>query len=131
MRHPTDRITHTTAFVTPVAEHWLERGQVRSECLTCRFRASCCSARLLRAQVPAFAGSSVRDRKKKRERLREGGACTGGYKGVRAVRPESVAGGGWFEVLWNLACPVGLSQREIYVHFNEGNLAQFGLSAEK
>ena len=24
-----------------------------------------------------------------------GGACTGGYKGVRAVRPESVAGGGW------------------------------------
>ena len=27
--------------------------------------------------------------------------CTGRYKGVRAVRPESVAGGGWFEVLWN------------------------------
>ena len=25
MRHPTDRITHTTAFVTPVVEHWLER----------------------------------------------------------------------------------------------------------
>ena len=24
MHHPTDRITHTTAFVTPVAEHWLE-----------------------------------------------------------------------------------------------------------
>ena len=23
-----------------------------------------------------------------------GAACTGGYKGVRAVRPESVAGGG-------------------------------------
>ena len=23
--HPTDRITHTTAFVTPVVEHWLER----------------------------------------------------------------------------------------------------------
>ena len=22
---PTDRITHTTAFVTPVVEHWLER----------------------------------------------------------------------------------------------------------
>ena len=30
-------------------------GQVRSECLTCTFRASCCSARLSRAQVPAFA----------------------------------------------------------------------------
>ena len=27
-------------------------GQVRSECLTCTFRASCCSARLSRAQVP-------------------------------------------------------------------------------
>ena len=30
--------------------------QVRSECLTCTFRASCCSACLSRAQVPAFAG---------------------------------------------------------------------------
>ena len=26
MHHPTNRITHTTAFVTPVVEHWLERG---------------------------------------------------------------------------------------------------------
>ena len=25
MHHPTDRITRTTAFVTPVVEHWLER----------------------------------------------------------------------------------------------------------
>ena len=25
MHHPTGRISHTTAFVTPVAEHWLER----------------------------------------------------------------------------------------------------------
>ena len=25
MHHPTDRITHTTAFVTPVVKHWLER----------------------------------------------------------------------------------------------------------
>ena len=25
MLHPTDRIAHTTAFVTPVVEHWLER----------------------------------------------------------------------------------------------------------
>ena len=40
-----------------------------------------------------------------------GVACTGGCKGVRAVKPESVAGGGWFEVLWNLECPVGLSQK--------------------
>ena len=25
MHHPTDRITHTMAFVTRVVEHWLER----------------------------------------------------------------------------------------------------------
>ena len=25
MHHPKDRIAHTTAFVTPVMEHWLER----------------------------------------------------------------------------------------------------------
>ena len=25
MHHPTERIVHTTAFVTPVVEHWLER----------------------------------------------------------------------------------------------------------
>ena len=25
MHHPTYRIAHTTAFVTPVVEHWLER----------------------------------------------------------------------------------------------------------
>ena len=25
MHHPTDRIRHTMAFVTPVVEHWLER----------------------------------------------------------------------------------------------------------
>ena len=25
MHHPTYMITHTTAFVTPVVEHWLER----------------------------------------------------------------------------------------------------------
>ena len=25
MHHPSDTITHTTAFVTPVVEHWLEQ----------------------------------------------------------------------------------------------------------
>ena len=29
MHHPTYRITHTTAFVTPVVEHWLEREIAR------------------------------------------------------------------------------------------------------
>ena len=78
-------------------------------CSTCAFRASCCSARLSRAHVPAFAGPlSVTE--KKGEGVR-GTACTGGYKGVRTDQSESVAGGGWFEVLWNLECPVGLSQK--------------------
>ena len=75
---------------------YVRSGQVRSACVTCTFRANYCSARLSRAQVPAFAGSSVRDRGKKGVGVREGGACTGGFKGVQAVRPESVAGGGCF-----------------------------------
>ena len=29
MHHPIDRIVHTTAFVTPVVEHWLEREIAR------------------------------------------------------------------------------------------------------
>ena len=62
--------------------------------------------------------------------------CLGQEKkggGSKWGRPalESVAGGVWFEVLWNLECPVGLSQREICVHFNEGNLVQFRWSAKK
>ena len=36
MHHPTDRIAHTTAFVTPVVEHWLERDiQGQSAHLVC------------------------------------------------------------------------------------------------
>ena len=57
-KHNIDNITHIIIAV--------RSGQVRSECLTCTFRASCCSARLPRAQVPAIAGSSIRDRKKPR-----------------------------------------------------------------
>ena len=35
MHHPIDRIAHTTAFVTPVVEHWLERELVLGVTLTC------------------------------------------------------------------------------------------------
>ena len=35
MHHPTDRISHTTAFVTPVVEHWLEGESVRTDPLHC------------------------------------------------------------------------------------------------
>ena len=40
MHHPTDRIIHTIAFVTPVVGHWLEReiaqplGEGDAKCLT-------------------------------------------------------------------------------------------------
>ena len=54
-------------------------GQVRSECLTCTFRASCCSARLSGAQVEAFAGSTVRDMKK-------GGGSIGGPPALAGTR---------------------------------------------
>ena len=70
--------------------------QVRSECLTCTIRVSCCSARLSRAQVPAFAGSSVRDWK------RGGG---GGGEGVRADRLH------WW-VQGSTSSPTGISSRQ-------------------
>ena len=58
-------------FPNPASDPQLVRsGQVKSEFLMCTFRASCCSARLSRAQVPAFAGSSVRNRKKSGEGVR-------------------------------------------------------------
>ena len=62
------------------------------QCLTSIIRASCCSARLSRAQVLLCPGQE-----KKGGGNREWGggtACTGGYKRVQAVRPGSVAGGG-------------------------------------
>ena len=36
MHHPTDRITHITAFVTPVVVHWLEREIVLYEDISLR-----------------------------------------------------------------------------------------------
>ena len=33
-------------------------------------------------------------------------------------------------MIWNLECPVGLSQKRICAHFIEGNLAQFRRSAK-
>ena len=51
-----------------------------SQCLTCTFRASCCSARLSRAQDGGGGGGD------------KGGDHL--YKGVQAVRLRSVAGGG-------------------------------------
>ena len=61
--------THTQIqikYIVPMVnmEGQVRSGQVRSGTCTCR--ASCCSVSLSQAQVSAFAGSSVRDRKKKK-----------------------------------------------------------------
>ena len=60
--HTQIQIKYTVPMVN--MEGQVRSGQVRSGTCTCR--ASCCSVSLSQAQVPAFAGSSVRDRKKKR-----------------------------------------------------------------
>ena len=41
MHHPTDRIAHTTAFVTPVVEHWLEREI--AQWVTCHKNTTVCT----------------------------------------------------------------------------------------
>ena len=56
-------------------------GQVRlTQCLTCTFRASCCSTHRSRTQVPAFAAPLSRTGKERGYGRGGGGACTGGYK---------------------------------------------------
>ena len=51
------------------------------------------------------------------EQKKEGGGSNGGPPALAGTReyeqsqPESVAGRRWFEVLWNLKCPIGLSQK--------------------
>ena len=47
--------------------------QVRSECLTCTSRTSCCSARLSRAQVPGLRRFLCPGQEKKGEGIRGGG----------------------------------------------------------
>ena len=90
------------------------------------------SARLSQAQVPSLCQFLCQGQEKKRGGGSKGRtACTGGFKVIQAVRLELVAGGGCFEVLWNLECPVVLSQKRICVYFNEGNSPQFRQFTEK
>ena len=63
------------------------------------------NARLSLAHVPSFAASSLRCRKKTgggSKGVR--GACSGEYKGVQAVRPESVVSEGVLRCygIWNV-----------------------------
>ena len=48
MHHPTDRITHTTAFVTPVVEHWLEREIISGHQASLMFVLNLCDTFLCR-----------------------------------------------------------------------------------
>ena len=83
--------SHVDASSIPERGH---KGQVRSECLTCPFRASCCSARLSRVQVPAFTGYSVQDRKK-RGRSKGGSPALAGTREYEQSDRNRVAGGGF------------------------------------
>ena len=62
--------------------------------------------------------------KKKEEEIRGGPPALVGTREYK----QSVAGGGWFRVLWNLECPIGLSH--ICALFSVGNLVQLGRSAK-
>ena len=71
-------------------------SQVRSECLMHMYSeqalvAHACHGHRYRLSPVPLSGTG----KKKRGREKGGAACTGGCKGVWAVRPEYVAGGGW------------------------------------
>ena len=71
MHHPTDRIAHTTAFVTPVVWHWLEREiaqwvhpmKDRSDsmvmCLTPKETTLRCEVNNLHTIIPAFVQDNV------------------------------------------------------------------------
>ena len=77
--------------------------QVRSECLTCTFRASCCSFR--RFLCPG--------------QEKKGGGSKGGPPSLAGTREyEQSDRNRWqcFEVLQNLECPVRLSQTRNSAH---------------
>ena len=42
MHHPTDSIAHTTAFVTPVVEHWLD-GEINNYFVLCLYGTFICT----------------------------------------------------------------------------------------
>ena len=42
MHHPTDSIAHTTAFVTPVVEHWLD-GEISNYFVLCLYGTFICT----------------------------------------------------------------------------------------
>ena len=73
-------------------------GQVRAECLTCTFRASCCSARLSRALEKKDGGGG-------------GGGVAPALTGTREYKQSDR--GWWFRVLRNFEGYVRISMKEI------------------
>ena len=73
-------------------------GQVRSEYLICTFRANCCSSYLSRAQVPAVASSSVRDRKK------DGDESKGGLPALAGTREYEQSDQNQYQTEGGLRC---------------------------
>ena len=81
-------------------------GQVRPECLTCTFRASCCGARVSWAQVP-LSWTRKKGGRSKGEPFELVGSLyesTSSPTGIGSRRRV-------FDVLWNLECHVGLIQK--------------------
>ena len=58
MHHPTDTITHTMAFVTPVVEHWLEQeiSMSRISITVIKRCATCLKQRILRVKSSNIVG---------------------------------------------------------------------------
>ena len=107
MHHPTDRIAHTTAFVTPVVEHWLERemgplheGSIRrpiapwENAFTTKLHLAPMFYKWCRIMW-----------------VMGGDRLHWWVQGSTSNPTGIIAGGGCFEVLWNLEYPVGLSQK--------------------
>ena len=85
-------------------------GQVRSECLTCTFRISCCSECL--SWAPLSGTGKERGREKQSDRCR--------------YHAEHV------KVLWILEWPAGLSQKGIMYAFQIKEIGpNFGRSAKR
>ena len=67
----------------------IQLDQVRSECLTCTFRASCCSASLSCPQAPRPSLAPLSRTEKERGRKERGAACTGSKDSFGVWRTRS------------------------------------------
>ena len=157
MHHHTDKIAHTTAFVTPVGRGTLAGTRNSSMGPSLRIdptthrttsersyhgatsRSSC--VRVYQGYT-LYVGLSQKGTSPvpvsgtgKGKQKRDGGGGGGRlhWRVHGSTSSPTVVGSRRrvFRVLWNLEYPVGLSQKGICAHFSEGILAQFGRFAPK